>query len=240
MAQTKQEIGLAVELCSPLLQQRFESLFAVAARKSLRQWQQVPLVSAQVLIVDGHLPAPEAAVWTPCVVYVGGAPQGQPLGTTPQRWAACLDADFTLADLIDMLDRAAVFLMDWQVRQQVAVSQALERALTDLQRQGADCMYRFQLGAWVALPEPWNRAECLRALAMLCRGPMDVPTLCEHSGMAPETAVQLLLQPRLRGLLHCSLRSVRRSAAIMPAPAGRPTRHWVQRLAGWIRHGGLA
>lgn len=76
MARTTDEIGLAAELWSPLLKQRFETLFAVASRKSLRGWRQVPLVSAQVLVVDGSLPVPEAAGWLPCVVYVGGVPQG--------------------------------------------------------------------------------------------------------------------------------------------------------------------
>lgn len=247
MAQTADEIGLAAELWSPALKQRFEALFAVAARKSVRDWRQVPLASAQVLVVDGSLPVPEAAVWMPCVVYVGGASQGQHLGRSPQRWATYLDVDFTLSDLIDMLDRAAVFLMDWHVRQQVATSQALERALGDLQRKGVACAYRFQLAAWVALPAPWNRAECLRALAMLCRGQMDVSMLCEHSGMAPEAVVQLLMQPRLRSLLHCSLRPARdadapaqrRSAAGL-AGAQPPSAHWVRKLANWIRRGGLA
>ena len=117
MARTTDEIGLAAELWSPLLKQRFEALFAVASRKSLRGWRQVPLVSAQVLVVDGNMPAPEAAGWMPCVVYVGGVPQGQHLERTQQRLATYLDMNFTLSDLIDMLDRAAVFLMDWTVRQ---------------------------------------------------------------------------------------------------------------------------
>lgn len=246
MAQTTDEIGLAAELWSPVLRQRFDDLFCVAARKSLKQWRQVPMVSAQVLVVDGSLPAPEAAVWTPCVVYVGGIPQGQHLGRSQQRWATFLDVDFTLSDMIDMLDRAAVFLMDWRVRQQVVTSQMLDAALRDLQEQGKDCGYRFQLGTWVALPAPWNRAECLRALAMLCRGAMDVPSLCEYSGMEPEGLAQLLMQPRLRSLLHCSLRqqgqvpSVRHTGAA-GAVGGVPlTRRWVQKLAGWIRRGGAA
>ncbi len=247
MAQTKDEIGLAAELWSPALKQRFEDLFGVAARKSLKAWRRVPLVSAQVLVVDGSLPAPEAAVWTPCVVYVGGIPQGQHLGRSQQRWATYLDVDFTLSDLIDMLDRAAVFLMDWRVRQQVMTSQVLDTALEDLRLRGRDCGYRFQLGAWVALPAPWNRAECLRALAMLCRGAVDVPALCEHSGMEPEDLAQLLMHPRLRSLLHCSQAAhgapalpVRRSGTTGAAGGAPLTRHWVQKLAGWIRRGGAA
>lgn len=248
MTRTMDEIGLAAELWSPSLKQRFEALFAVASRKSLRGWRQVPLVSAQVLVVDGSLPVPEAAVWMPCVVYVGGVPQGQHLERTQQRLATYLDLDFTLSDLIDMLDRAAVFLMDWKVRQQLASSQALERALDLVRQQGEDCRYRFQLKAWVALPAPWNSSECLRALAMLCRGPMDVATLCEHSGMEPAAVADLLRHPRLQGLLECSLRPAReddaaaaqRGRAPVPATAAGLPRQWVQRLAGWIRRGGLA
>ena len=252
MARTTDEIGLAAELWSPLLKQRFETLFAVASRKSLRGWRQVPLVSAQVLVVDGSLPVPEAAGWLPCVVYVGGVPQGQHLERTPQRLATYLDLDFTLSDLIDMLDRAAVFLMDWTVRQQVASSQTLVRALDDLRQQAEGCRYQFRLKAWVALPAPWNSAESLRALAMLCRGPMDVATLCEHSGMAPAAVAELLRHPRLRGTLDCSLRPARaddptplgghRAQAHGAATAVAPglSRQWVQRLSGWIRRGGQA
>lgn len=248
MARTKDEIGLAAELWSPLLRERFEALFAVASRKSLRGWRQVPLVSAQVLVVDGSLPVPEAAVWMPCVVYVGGVPQGQHLERTQQRLATYLDMNFTLSDLIDMLDRAAVFLMDWTVRQQVASSQTLVHALDDLQQQGGDCRYRFQLKAWVALPAPWNSSECLRALAMLCRGPMEVAVLCEHSGMEARAVAQLLRHPRLRSLLECSLRPareddlppLRRSRAQAPATVGGLPRQWVQKLTGWIRRGGMA
>ncbi|WP_080945428.1 LysR family transcriptional regulator substrate-binding protein [Delftia tsuruhatensis] len=233
MARTTDEIGLAAELWSPLLKQRFETLFAVASRKSLRGWRQVPLVSAQVLVVDGSLPVPEAAGWLPCVVYVGGVPQGQHLERTPQRLATYLDLDFTLSDLIDMLDRAAVFLMDWTVRQQVASSQTLVRALDDLRQQAEGCRYQFRLKAWVALPAPWNSAESLRALAMLCRGPMDVATLCEHSGMAPAAVAELLrrrpgLRVRLtvgksddleRALLDGSL-----DLAVVPSYPGHATR----------------
>ena len=246
MTQTTDEIGLAAELWSPLLRQRFDDLFGVAARKSLKKWRQVPMVSAQVLVVDGSLPAPEAAVWMPCVVYVGGIPQGQHLGRSPQRWATYLDVNFTLSDLIDMLDRAAVFLMDWRVRQQVATSQMLDTALNDLQQRGWNCGYRFQLDTWVALPAPWNRAECLRALAMLCRGAMDVPSLCEYSGMAPEGLAQLLMQPRLRSLLHCSLRKPGTAPGVLHTGAAGAvgsaplTQRWVQKLAGWIRRGGAA
>ena len=248
MARTTDEIGLAAELWSPLLKQRFEALFAVASRKSLRGWRQVPLVSAQVLVVDGNMPAPEAAGWMPCVVYVGGVPQGQHLERTQQRLATYLDMNFTLSDLIDMLDRAAVFLMDWTVRQQVATSHTLARALDDLQQQGVDCRYRFQLKAWVALPAPWNNSECLRALAMLCRGPMEVALLCEHSGMQARAVAELLRHPRLRSLLECSLRParendlppLRRSRAQASDTVPGLPRQWVQKLAGWIRRGGVA
>lgn len=251
MARNTDDIGLAAELWSPQLKQRFETLFAVASRKSLRSWRQVPLVSAQVLVLDGSLPLPEAAARLPCVVYVGGVPAGQHLERTSQRLTTYLDLNFTLSDLIGMLDRAAVFLMDWTALQQVASSQTLVRALDELQQQAESCRYRFQLKAWVVLPAPWNSAESLRALAMLCRGPMEVATLCKHSGMKAAVVAELLRHPLLRGALECSLQSAhagdltqlrRRTQAQGAATAAAPglSRQWVQRLTGWIRRGGHA
>ena len=72
MAQAMGEVGLATELWTPALQQRFDSLFAVAARKSLSAWRQVPRAHAQVVVVDGSGPAPQGLDQAPCVVYVGG------------------------------------------------------------------------------------------------------------------------------------------------------------------------
>ena len=118
MAKTIGEVSWAAQLWTPAVQQRFEALFAVASRKSLSGWRQVSSDSAEVLILDGSVPAaaPDSKT-SPCVVYVGGEASAQPLGRSSQGWAPHLDVEFTLSDLIDMLDRAAVSLMDWKARQ---------------------------------------------------------------------------------------------------------------------------
>ena len=118
MARTVGEVSLATELWTPEVRQRFEQLFAVASRKSLSQWRQVSRNTAEVLVLDGAVSQQgKDGSQPPCVVYVGGEAATQPLGRSSQGWAAHLEVDFTLSDLIDMLDRAAVFLMDWKARQ---------------------------------------------------------------------------------------------------------------------------
>ena len=147
MARTVGEVSLATELWTPEVRQRFEQLFAVASRKSLSQWRQVPRTTAEVLVLEGAVSPQKIkdGSQAPCVVYVGGEAASQPLGRSAQGWAAHLDVDFTLSDLIDMLDRAAVFLMDWKARQKANTVLTVQRAMADLQQQGFDCPHRFQL-----------------------------------------------------------------------------------------------
>lgn len=171
MARTIGEVNLAAELWTPAVQQRFETLFSVAGRKSLSGWRQTPRQAAEVLVIEGFAPVEfKDGASVPCVVYVGGEAALQPLGRSAQGWAAHLDVDFTLSDLIDILDRAAVFLMDWRARQKASVTLTLQRALEDLKHQGLECPHRFQLKSWIALPMGANTAQNMRVLALLSRG----------------------------------------------------------------------
>lgn len=236
MSRTLDEVGLATELWSPAVEQRFQSLFAVAARKSLMAWHEVPAATAQVLVLDGSQPVLASALQAPCVVYVGGAAQRQPLGQSAQRWVAHLNVDFTLSDLIDMLDRAGVFLLDWRARQQAVTHHALERALADVRHQGLECGHRFEIKAWVSLQAPWDSPECTRALALLSRGMIDTMTLCTHSGLAPADAAHFLGDTALRAVLRCEL-----NAPVAPQRKSAPAApQWLQRLSGWISRGGRA
>ena len=242
MAKTIGEVSWAAQLWTPAVQQRFEALFAVASRKSLSGWRQVPSDTAEVLILDGSVPAvAQEGKKSPCVVYVGGDASAQPLGRSSQGWAAHLDVEFTLSDLIDMLDRAAVFLMDWKARQKAAVTLTLQSALADLQAQGLSCPHRFQLKSWVALPGSANTAENMRALALLSRGPIAVQSLSEHSGIELPQLISLLSLPQVQAVLRCSLKTAEASkpqATKTTTPAASVTRQWVQKLTGWITRGG--
>ena len=243
MARTIGEVSLAAELWTPAVQQRFESLFAVAARKSLSGWRQVPRHLAEVLVLEGFAPlVSKDETKAPCVVYVGGEASKQPLGRSSQGWAAHLDVDFTLSDLIDMLDRAAVFLMDWRARQKASVTLTLQRALEDLQQQGFDCMHCFQLRSWIALPGSANTAQNMRVLALLSRGPIDAKSISDHSGIEMPQLFTLLSLPQVQAVLRCSLRSSQEPSAApistKTQPATSVTRQWVSKLTGWITRGG--
>lgn len=242
MAKTIGEVSWAAELWTPAVQQRFEALFAVASRKSLSGWRLVPREAAEVLVLDGTVPAlAEDVKKSPCVVYVGGEASEQPLGRSSQGWAAHLDVEFTLSDLIDMLDRAAVFLMDWKARQKVKVTLTLQSALEELQEQGLDCPHLFQIKSWVALPGAANTAQNTRALALLSRGPIAVQSLSEHSGAELPELISLLSLPQVQAVLRCSLKTAEASksqATKNTTPATSVTRQWVQKLTGWITRGG--
>lgn len=243
MARTIGEVSLAAELWTPTVQQRFEALFAVAARKSLSGWRQVSRHSAEVLVLEGGASQISMdEVKATCVVYVGGEAAMQPLGRSSQGWAAHLDVDFTLSDLIDMLDRAAVFLMDWKARQKPSGTLSLQRALEELQHQGLDCLHRFQLRAWVTLPGSSNTAQNMRVLALLSRGPIDVRAISEHSGVALPQLLTLLSLPPVQAVLRCSLPGIQEPTAApksaKPQPAKSVTRQWVSKLTGWITRGG--
>ena len=242
MARTMGEVRLATELWTPEVRQRFEQLFAVASRKSLSQWRQVTRNSAEVLILEGAVqPQSQESANAPCVVYVGGEASTQPLGRSSQGWAAHLDVDFTLSDLIDMLDRAAVFLMDWKARQKASMVLTLQRAMADLQQQGFDCPHRFQLKSWVALHGASNTAQNMRVLALLSRGPIEVRSLSEHAGIELPQLISLMSLPQVQAVLRCSLKSTEavanRNTEKKQAASSAP-RQWVQKLTGWITRGG--
>lgn len=243
MAKTIGEVSWAAELWTPAVQQRFEALFAVASRKSLSGWRLVPREAAEVLVLDGTVPALAQEVKnSPCVVYVGGEASAQPLGRSSQGWAAHLDVEFTLSDLIDMLDRAAVFLMDWKARQKATVTLTLQRALEELKEQGLDCPHRFQIKSWVALPGAANTAQNMRALALLSRGPIAVQSLSEHSGAELAELISLLSLPQVQAVLRCSLKTAEAAKPQPTTPTTQPaasvTRQWVKKLTGWITRGG--
>ncbi|BDR07052.1 hypothetical protein CTR2_R03900 [Comamonas thiooxydans] len=244
MARTIGEVSLAAELWTPAVQQRFEALFAVAARKSLSAWRQVPRQAAEVLVIEGlESLLARAEAKAPCVVYLGGEPAMQPLGRSSQGWAVHLDVDFTVSDLIDMLDRAAVFLMDWRARHRAAAPLSLQRALQELQQQGADCPHRFQIKSWVALPGSANSALHMRVLALLARGPIDARSLAEHAGIEMPQLSTLLSLPQIQAVLHCSLRGSEEPSAAQKSiaqkqPAASVTRQWLSKLTGWITRGG--
>ncbi|MDA8446288.1 hypothetical protein [Paracidovorax valerianellae] len=225
--------GVAAEMLTPLFYERFSQLFSVAARKSLLEWREVATADAQVLLVDDASKA-QPGCQAPCLVCVGGsfpekAPQAQ--------WVARLQSGYTVADLIDVLDRAAVFLMDWRARQKMSGAAAEAAAMTARIDFSAPHQ-RFQLSTWVSLAAPFRSAGSMRALALLTRAPVSLAQLCEHSGLDPALAQALLAELSRRGVL--------RTEAVAPSATPVPDRPrpvqtgLVQRLTRWVRGGGQA
>ncbi|RYH63912.1 MAG: hypothetical protein EON54_07235 [Alcaligenaceae bacterium] len=151
-----------------------------------------------------------------------------------------------MADLIDVLDRAAVFLLDWQARQRKPVAPQTASgengAQSSMPSPPSDAMTAertcYRLAAWVFLSAPFNSAGCLSALALLTRQPVTVRQLQQHSGLNAAIAVALLHELARRNVLQVSLPM--RPIAIAPQPITKrnaPTVHqgFVRRLSHWLK-----
>jgi len=246
--------GVAPDLLAPVYQDRFLALFGVAARKSLIEWRRAPTADAQLALLDASSSGDAVPATTPCVIYVGNAAVGAEKSRS-ERWVSHLPAEFTVSDLIDALDRAAVFLMDWAVRQRVvaaraAATQTTRAAQTHAPAQASEpsgAMVsddQFQLTSWVSLDAPYNTGACVRAMALLTRAPINLRQLCGHSGLDVDTARALIASLQRRGVLRhtqhqAAAAAMSSNAAQEQVQRGRPVRvGLIQRLTRWVRVGG--
>ena len=151
-----------------------------------------------------------------------------------------------VSDLIDALDRAAVFLMDWSARQKIAAAKAVAAAVpvpAAPVAQAPESEDQFQLTSWVSLDAPYNTGACVRAMALLTRAPINLRQLCGHSGLDVDTARELIASLNRRGVLrhtaHKPVAVLASNAAQEQVNRGRPVRMGlVQRLTRWVRVGG--
>lgn len=232
---------LATSLLAPALRTRFSELFGVAARKSFFAWRESPVAQAQVVVLDVSSNLLRLQPLPPCVIWIG---REQPAARLPEAWVGRLAQDYTVADLIDILDRAAVFLMDWKVRQPaapVAVAVAAQPPVvppvtpvaaparsfahstiqpTAPAAAGTAAMAvaqgsRYRLGAWVFLGPPFDSSGCISALALLARQPVTAQQLHAHSGLAPAELAELLKELARRKVLQV----IAPAQAVAPSPA---------------------
>ena len=115
------EANLASQLLAPAVHARFSQLLGVAARKSVFAWQDSSVQQAQLVVLDASSSAVVIRPSPPCFLWIGVRTPATSLNGT---WTAYLAPDFTISDLIDVLDRAAVFLMDWRACQRIAHASA--------------------------------------------------------------------------------------------------------------------
>ena len=228
--------GISAELLTPSVRHRFVQLFGVAARKSVLSWKEVPRDRSQLLMIDqGMADAISSLGSTPCVIAVGNV--GSSL-LANASWVGRLEVGYTLGDLIDVLDRAAVFLLDWEARQKVMAARAPAPVAEPQAGAAAKQEFLYQLKAWVSMGAPFNNGACIRALALLSREPVSLGQLCTHSGLDFPTARSLLVELGQRGVLRGVALQEHRPSAVSRPRQPVHSNGLLGRLGRWIRGGG--
>ncbi|MES2611264.1 MAG: hypothetical protein V4679_13530 [Pseudomonadota bacterium] len=232
----------------------------MASRKSVFAWRESPLAQAQVAMLDVSSNLMRLQPVPPCVIWVG---HEQPGARLPQTWVGRLPQDYTVADLIDILDRAAVFLLDWKAQQTTAPVAVAVQAAASVPASipaaeparsfahstiqpaapaavGSAAMAaaqgsRYRLGSWVFLGAPFDSAGYIGALALLAREPVTAQQLQTHSGLEPAMVAVLL-----RELAHRKVLQVIAPAQAVPAmpsssrSGGPVSQGFVRRLSHWL------
>ena len=218
-------VTISIDLLAHPLAERFLPLFEVASRKSLRPWRVTPGVQAHVLVLDAQHANALGVAQARCVICIG---EQAKLPVDSSAWVSWLPQQFTVADLIGTLDRAAIFLHDQRNHKSKATAAVVARV------GGAHNAYR--ITSWAVLPAPFDTPGCLRGMAMLSKGAVSLEQLCRHSQLDPAMAQQLLQQLARRGLLTV-LEEPGASAVREPARA-RASEGLLQRFSKWVLMGG--
>ena len=179
----------------------------------------------------GHVP--------PCVVCLCKTSNNAAASNAP--WQTRLSGDYTVADVIDVLDRAAVFLLDWQARpgaQRSAAAKAASAATAAAPAPTPTAASLYRLGSWVSMGAPFNNHQCLRALALLAQGAVSARQISEHSGLEPARTTALLNELQQRGVLIASAKTAPSAAPALHKTAPQPSAgvSLVQRLSRWLNN----
>lgn len=216
---------------SPTLRPRFLYLYAVASRKSVFTWREAELSRAEVLVLDissVHVNLPH---WPPCAIWLGEQPSE---ASHSFHWNKVLPLDYTVADLMDMLDRAAVFLMDWKVNQSTQPSSPKGVLLPEVERIAGAC---YRLVNWVTLSAPLNRPEYLRAMALMAREAVTLSQLEDHAALSKAQVNALLDELHKREVLRVSkaiAKPVSTTQSVLGSSANYGQRRLIQRLSSWL------
>ena len=224
--------SICANLLLPPARERFEKLFAVAARKSIFAWHSSAHQQADVVLIDDSVLPQVLGHAPPCTVCLC---KNSPVQPSASPWQARLSGDYTVADLIDLLDRAAVFLLDWQARpvaqRSAAVISPTAAAIA------APALYR--LGTWASMGAPFDSPSCLRALALLSQRAVSAHQINAHSGLEPERTAALLTELQRRGVLLVSAATAPSGAPALRnknATATAASSSLVQRLSRWLNY----
>ncbi|KQR37835.1 helix-turn-helix domain-containing protein [Acidovorax sp. Leaf160] len=202
---------VAAHLLSATSRDRFRHLLTLASPHAVCQWHEAEAAQAQLWLLDASSTIPAGAQPPLCVICIGPAVPEQ---TPPACWLTRLGDGHTAADLADVLDRAAMFLTDWEAWQ------ASQRARVPLAAAppASPALQRWRLRAWPSLGAPYDTGPHLRALALLSREAVTVEQIGRHAGLEHARVLQLLAELQRRGLVRRT-----REPAHRCAPAAAPT-----------------
>lgn len=207
----KKTVFINAALLPSALRMRFLGMLEVAARRSIVDWELAEGPSADVVLRE-RLGADDAHS---VPIYISD----KPLPHADVNLLR-LERDFRVTALMDVLDLAAVRVMNR--REQSA------RVAVALPEQN-DARYR--LKHWVFLGGNRSGANYMRVLAAMTREPVSRPWIMKTGGLNTLQVDSLLSELQLRGAL----------VSEVPAPAApaRPTstvasRGFVSRLKRWI------
>lgn len=215
-------------LLSPDIRMRFQSIFKVAERRSVVAWKESALGNAELLVVDSEPPA-QLGDGPTCTIFVG-PPATAHVGSQPQmKRRFQLTPEFTVNELCDTLDRAAVWLLDMRSQSDIYANEAEARPLS----QDEDTQYK--LRRWVTLGPNFSvhGNGYTRAAALLTRESMSLERMCEHSGLSKEHGRYLLEELERLGVLQVIDR-VAETAATPSAPGNIGT-GFFSKLSRWLR-----
>jgi hypothetical protein len=209
-------------LLSPAARERFLALFTVAERKSIFGWQEASLVRAELVILDGEqnsLPV----VGAPCVVFVGAS-----IAAATGKLKRCfqLTPDFTISQLLDVLDRSAVWLLELRTQAQMR-----------LQETGDAGSPGYKLRRWVTLAGEFSGSGYTRAMALLTREPMTLEKLCSHSGLDNRECRKLLEQLARLDVVQTFQATTRSPRGTDPSDRQREGSGLLSKLSRWLRQG---
>ena len=215
-------------LLPPDIRTRFQSIFKVAERKSVVAWKESTVDDAELLVVDDEPPALPGDGPT-CTIFVGPSAMAHTGPQTQMQRRFQLAPDFTVNQLRDTLDRAAVWLLDMRSQSEMHADEAEAQS----QRQAEDTQYK--LLRWVTLGPNFSAPGYTRAAALLTREPMSLERLCEYSGLSEVQGRDLLKELKRLGGLQVMERT-EKTAAPLPVPGTTGT-GFFSKLSRWLRQG---
>ncbi|RYF82309.1 MAG: hypothetical protein EOO29_07520 [Comamonadaceae bacterium] len=207
----KKTLFISAALLPPELRTRFLAMLEVAARRSIVAWELVDGAAADVVLRE-RLGADDGRT---VPIYISHSPL-QHADVNLLRLAP----DFRLSGLMDVLDLAAVRVMNR--REQSARDTVTLPPQPDM---------RYRLKHWVFLGSNRAGANYMRVLAAMSRDAISRQWMLQKGGLDDGQADSLLAELQLRGALISEAPAMAAPERASTTPASRG---FVSRLKRWI------